>query len=92
MRRRENFYLYMARIGNLSDPFDFRRRKGRKGEREGRDTRFRTMANFWKVHDFADRTIHEYTGWVQAITLITLNPLPALFSHGRNFAYESRAA
>lgn len=29
MRCRENFYLYMARIGNFSDPFDFRR--GRKG-------------------------------------------------------------
>lgn len=71
--------VWLGRIGNFPDPFDF--------ERWGE-----TMANFSKVQDFADRTIHEYTGWVQAITLITLNFLRALFPHNANKLLRMKVA
>lgn len=50
---------WLGRIGNFSEPFRFQ--EGEEGERKRRDARFRTMANFSKVQDLTDRTIHEYT-------------------------------
>lgn len=79
--RRENFHRY----GMVGTDWKFSRsiRFQRWGE---------TMANFSKVQDFANRTIHEYTGWVQAITLITLNFLRALFPHNANKLLRMKVA